>query len=181
MTVLRSRAGSRAVRAGAACLGAAALLAMPGAPRAAGAVAPPGYAGPGSTITLVAGSGETGNSGDGGRAVDARLTPEGVAVDALGNVFITDASSDTIRKVTPDGFITTLVSSIQSPRAIVVDGQGVLYVSGRPPPRVGGRDAGIGPGAGGEVYRVLPQGVVSPFVGDDGGPTAATNFDLHSA
>ena len=181
MTVLRIRAGSPALRAGAACLGAAALLAMPGASRAAGPAAPSGYAGPGSTITVVAGSGETGNSGDGGRAVDARLLPEAVAVDALGNVFITDSFWNTIRKVTPDGLITTLVSSIQSPTAIAVDGQGILYVSGKRTPLIGGPDPGIGPGTGGEVYRVLPQGVVSPFAGLVGGPTPATNFDLHSA
>src|SRR3954453_12932846 len=107
MTVLHCRAGSRAVRAAAACMAVAGLVAMPGASRAAGPAAPPGYARPDRTITAVAGSGETGNSGDGGRAVHARLTPEGVAVDALGNVFITDSFSNTIRKVTPDGFITT--------------------------------------------------------------------------
>src|SRR4051812_19761618 len=151
MTVLHGRAGPRAVRAGAACVGAAALLAMSGAPRAAGTADPPGFARPGSTITVVAGSGESGNSGDGGRAVDARLTPEGVAVDALGNVFITDSFWNTIRKVTPNGFITTLVSSIQSPTAIAVDGQGILYVSGRRPPQVGTPAFGIGPGNGGEV------------------------------
>jgi NHL repeat len=53
-------------------------------------------------ITTVAGSsGKYGYSGDGGPAVNAMLlAPEGVAVDASGNLFIADYYNCRVRKVT---------------------------------------------------------------------------------
>jgi trimeric autotransporter adhesin len=57
-------------------------------------------------ISTVAGTGVRGNTGDGGEARSARLgLPEGVWVDAEGNIFIADTFNDLIRKVTPDGRI----------------------------------------------------------------------------
>ena len=55
---------------------------------------------PGGTITTVAGNGELGFSGDGGPATSAELSgPEGVALDASGNLFIADSGNGRIRKV----------------------------------------------------------------------------------
>ena len=51
-------------------------------------------------ITTLAGTGGAGFSGDGGPANAAKLSsPQGVAVDASGNVFITDAGNSVIRAV----------------------------------------------------------------------------------
>jgi sugar lactone lactonase YvrE len=51
-------------------------------------------------ISTVAGDGAQGFSGDGGPATSARLAgPTGVAVDSLGNLFITDRDNHRIRKV----------------------------------------------------------------------------------
>jgi sugar lactone lactonase YvrE len=59
-------------------------------------------------ITTVAGNGSAGSSGDGGPAIAAQLNfPQDAMVDAGGNLYIADLS-DRIRKVTPDGIITTL-------------------------------------------------------------------------
>jgi sugar lactone lactonase YvrE len=64
---------------------------------------------PKGIITTVAGNGSGGSSGDGGPAVSAQLTfPQDAMVDADENLYIADLS-DRIRKVTPDGIITTLV------------------------------------------------------------------------
>jgi uncharacterized protein (TIGR03437 family) len=64
--------------------------------------------GPDSTVSVVAGSGSAGFSGDGGQATAATFFhPLGVAVDAAGNVFIADFAGDRIRKVAPSGIITT--------------------------------------------------------------------------
>lgn len=52
-------------------------------------------------ISPVAGAGSRGYSGDGGAAQTAQLfAPQGVAVDALGNVFIADAGNSVVRMIT---------------------------------------------------------------------------------
>ncbi len=59
-------------------------------------------------LTRVAGTGVAGFSGDGGPATSAQLSyPEGVAVDAEGDVFIADAANNRIRQVSPSGTIST--------------------------------------------------------------------------
>src|SRR5207237_4598 len=62
------------------------------------------------TITIVAGTTQAKKyGGDGGRATDAQLnTPEGVAVDSAGNLFIADSDNNLVRKVDTNGTITTL-------------------------------------------------------------------------
>ena len=64
---------------------------------------------PGGIITTVAGDGTQGYSGDGGPATSARLSsPCGVAVDALGDLYIVDYGNRRIREVSPTGIITTV-------------------------------------------------------------------------
>ncbi|HEY3129921.1 MAG TPA: IPT/TIG domain-containing protein [Acidobacteriota bacterium] len=67
-------------------------------------------------ITTFAGSGETGFFGDNGPATGANLnSPQAIAVDASGNVFIADTSNNRIRKVAAGtGIITTVVGSGQA-------------------------------------------------------------------
>jgi sugar lactone lactonase YvrE len=63
---------------------------------------------PNGIITTVAGTGELGFSGDGGAATAAQLrNPIAVAVDAQGNLYISDLGNHRIRKVDPEGMITT--------------------------------------------------------------------------
>ena len=51
-------------------------------------------------ITTVAGDGQKAYNGDGGPALDASfIHPSGVAVDALGNMYIADWGTNTIRKI----------------------------------------------------------------------------------
>jgi len=60
-------------------------------------------------VTRTAGSSrKTGYSGDGGPGLDAELrTPSGIATDAAGDIFIAHASDYRVRKVSPDGLIST--------------------------------------------------------------------------
>jgi sugar lactone lactonase YvrE len=103
-------------------------------------------------IGTVAGNGVSGYSGDGGPAVKASLNgPNGVAVDAQGNVYIADTLNCTIRKVTAStGLISSLVgksapygavacglrdflpaanAEISYPEGVAVDGQGNIFIA----------------------------------------------------
>src|ERR1035441_1336449 len=62
-------------------------------------------------ITTVAGNGTPGFSGDGGPAISAELnSPEGLAVDSAGNLYIADFVNVRIRKVS-GGVITTVAGN----------------------------------------------------------------------
>ena len=63
-------------------------------------------------ITTVAGNGTAGYNGDNILAVNAELNyPAGVAVDAKGNLYISDNTNQLIRKVDTDGVITTIAGT----------------------------------------------------------------------
>jgi trimeric autotransporter adhesin len=92
-------------------------------------------------ITTVAGNGAVGFSGDGGPAVSALLHgPFGVAVDAAGNLFITDHLNDRIRKVS-NGVIATVAgggtgdggpatnTQLYNPVGVAVDSAGNTYIA----------------------------------------------------
>ena len=101
---------------------------------------------PSGIITTIAGTGESGSSGDGGPAVEAKLSsPAGVAVDGAGNVYISDPGDYRIRRVDPSGIITTIAGTgvrgfigdggpaveakLDGPRGIAVDGAGNVYIA----------------------------------------------------
>lgn len=119
-------------------------------------------------LTTLAGIDDQGFSGDGGPATAARLnSPGALAVDFAGNIYIADTGNNRIRKVTPQGIISTLVS-ITSPAGLVADPNGNLYVSSRS-----------------TVVRVDPAGAITPIAGNgtpgfsgDGG--LALNAQLNS-
>jgi uncharacterized protein (TIGR03437 family) len=98
------------------------------------------------TITTIAGFGTPGFGGDGGPATSARLShPSAVAVDAAGNVYVTDTGSNRVRKIDPLGVITTVAgngdttfggdggpaasASLSGPRGVAVDRAGNLYIA----------------------------------------------------
>jgi len=77
-------------------------------------------------ITTVAGNGTAVFSGDGGPAINAGIAfPRGLRFDAAGNMFISDANGR-IRKVAPDGTISTFATGI-SPASLDFDSGGNLY------------------------------------------------------
>jgi len=139
---------------------------------------------PQGTITTVAGNGTQGFSGDGGPATLAKLSVSyGVAVDASGNLFIGDSSR--VRKVTPQGIITT------------VAGSGTPGFSGDGGPATSAQLVGVGGvavDASGNLFiadidncrirKVTPQGTISSvagngkpgFSGDRGPATSAQLF-----
>ena len=87
-------------------------------------------------ITTVAGTGERGYSGDGGPALEARLNyPKGLAVDEEGNLYIADHLNHRVRKVDPQGMITTVAGNgntcqycMSYPTSLGLDQEGNLYI-----------------------------------------------------
>ena len=134
-------------------------------------------------ITTVAGNGSQSELGDGGPATSARLSnPSGVAVDAVGNLYIADSENHRLRKVARDGIITTVAGNgtwnysgdggpatsaqLRGPEGIAVDAAGNLYIS--------------------EFFRirkVATNGIITTVAGDgsqgesgDGGPAASARL-----
>jgi streptogramin lyase len=86
---------------------------------------------PGGSVTVVAGSGTSGYSGDGGPAVEAALDgPTSIDVDAGGNLFIAEYGSRIRRVDALSGVISTVVANgLDRPHGIAVAADGTLYVS----------------------------------------------------
>ena len=60
-------------------------------------------------ITTIAGTGTPGYSGDGGPAKSAQLGhPNGIGVDAIGNIYVGDDYVNTVRRIDTNGIITTI-------------------------------------------------------------------------
>ena len=100
---------------------------------------------PNGNTVILAGS-APGYSGDNGPAVSALLDgPNGMAVDALGDVFVADTYNNVVREITPDGKIHTIAgtgvanfgadgipatsSPLAFPYGVEVDAAGNVYVS----------------------------------------------------
>lgn len=99
-------------------------------------------------VTIFAGNGSQTvlYSGDGGPATNAALNaPQGLALDAFGNLFIADEGNSRIRKVDTNGIIATVAgngetayagdgtpatnASLSSPTAVVADAWGDLFIA----------------------------------------------------
>jgi sugar lactone lactonase YvrE len=101
---------------------------------------------PDGTLTVVAGTGRQGYTGDGGLATAAEFNaPESVIADTAGNVYIADTGNHRIRKVDPSGNVSTIVGTgapgnagdngpataaqLRQPRGLALDTNGNLYIA----------------------------------------------------
>jgi sugar lactone lactonase YvrE len=130
------------------CASVAALLCAcgPGGPKREtddGSGGSGGDSGPSTGISVLAGDPVTGGSAN-NKGTSARFnTPRGLAVDTNGNVYVADEGNLTIRKIAPDGTVTTLAglagasgttdnkgnrARFTQPTAVTIDGNGDLYV-----------------------------------------------------
>jgi hypothetical protein len=153
---------------------------------------------PPGTILSVAGIGEADFSGDGGPATRAALdNPFFLAVDGTGNLFIGDAYNERVRRVRPDGTITTVAGGgqlegsagdggpatgvfLKETPAVAVDATGNLFF---------GHDATATPGNGWLVRKVDAAGIITTVAGGgdpadglgDGGPATAAKLRVANA
>ncbi|HTB06638.1 MAG TPA: hypothetical protein VK806_06745, partial [Bacteroidia bacterium] len=136
----------------------------------------------------VAGNGTTGYSGDTGPALSAELnSPEGVAVDKSGNVFVADYGNNVIRKIAAGtGIVTTVAGTgiggyygdggaatsaeLYYPSGIAIDKTGNLYIADTYNQRI--RKVATGTGIITTVAGLGSQGY-----SNDGG--AATSAELN--
>ena len=69
---------------------------------------------PDGTVHTIAGTGDAGFGGDGGPAIDARLSaPSGVAVGTDGSVYVAERDGNRVRRIDAAGTITTVVGDGQ--------------------------------------------------------------------
>jgi sugar lactone lactonase YvrE len=137
-------------------------------------------------ITTVAGTGQSGYSGDGGLATEAQIgSPTAVCLDAVGNLYFADNAYHVIRKVETKGIISTLVGQgeagfsadgtpaqearIDRPWGLAVATNGTVYFS----------DSGNG-----RVRRLTAEGKLETVAGcsvfgdgGDGGPATAASLN----
>jgi sugar lactone lactonase YvrE len=121
-------------------------------------------------VQAVAGTGEAGFAGDGGPALQAKFnSPEGLALDSAGNVFICDTANHRVRRVSPAGIITTVAgngvagfsgdggqarnAALHSPMGVAVGEDGSLYLADYNNHR---------------IRRVRPDGVIETVAGSGG-------------
>ena len=118
----------------------------------------------GVVSTYAGGTGAAGSAN--GPALAARFNrPWGLSIDSAGNLFVAEASSHTIRKITPAGVVslfagspgvigsvdaTGTAASFKEPRGIAIDGSNNLYVAD---------------GANHTIRKITPAGVVSTMAG----------------
>jgi hypothetical protein len=139
-------------------------------------------------ITTVAGNGSYGYAGDGGSAIiEARLYyPEGVAVDADGNLFIADYDNLRVRKVATNGVITTVAgdggygynednvpatnASLYYPTGVAVDVSGNVFIADQSNQRIRKVDTN-------GIITTVAGSANYGFAGDGG---AATNARLYN-
>jgi trimeric autotransporter adhesin len=132
-------------------------------------------------VSTIAGNGTDGYSGDNGPATLAMLsTPTGLAVDAIGSIYIADNGNNRIRKVDASGIITTIagtgvngfggdngpatLAELDNPYGVGVDHSGNVYFS-----------------AHARVRKVATTGIITTvagtgmpgFSGDNGPATSA--------
>jgi uncharacterized protein (TIGR03437 family) len=135
----------------------------------------------GGTISTFAGTGGGGFSGDGGTATTAQLFgPQGLAFDSAGNLYIAELLNSRIRRVSPNGIITTVAGN----------GRNAFSGEGGPATQASlGNPLGVAAAPDGSIYiadtendrirKVDPNGVISTvsgigaYLGDGGDSTAA--------
>jgi sugar lactone lactonase YvrE len=141
------------------------------------------------TIKTIAGTGDSGDAGDGGQALSAQLnSPQALAIDPHGDVFIADTGNNRVREIDSTGKIFTVAGSgdagysgdtgeavrarLNSPTGLAVGFGGSLYIADT-------RNNVIREVAGNLISTVAGTG--APAYASDGVPATATPLNSPEA
>lgn len=142
----------------------------------------------GAVITTVAGTGSFGSTGDGGPATSAKIAaPHGLVVAPDGTAFFSEDGGARIRKIAPDGTISTYAGTgvagfsgdegpavqaqLSRPLGLALGRDGTLYVADGNNRRV----RAISPD--GNIRSVAGGGAPGLLTNGDGGPATSAQFD----
>jgi uncharacterized protein (TIGR03437 family) len=141
------------------------------------------------TITTIAGNGKFEFSGDNGPAISAGLDPFDLALDSTGDLFVVDQLNNRVRKIAPNGTITTVVGTgapgyagdggpatqarLNLPSGIALDSAGNMYIADE------GNEVVRRVNPGGLITTIAGNGTYTPSTGD-GGPATAAQLDPFS-
>jgi len=117
-------------------------------------------------VTTLSGNGAIGYV-DGPIATAQFYAPQSLVTDATGNIYVADYGNNNIRKISPDGTVSTFAGSgdagyadgtgtkatFNSPRGLAIDGSGNIFVA----------DMGNN-----LIRKITPAGVVTTFAGSRG-------------
>ena len=138
-------------------------------------------------ISLYAGTGVQGYTGDGAPATAAKLyDPLSLSVDNLGNLYVLDQDGACVRKIDPSGIITTIARNTATGAPPTGDGGPLsaatfTNISGFVPDNAG--NFYISDWLGNTIRKVNSAGIISTIAGTgaygfggDGGPATAAQF-----
>jgi alpha-tubulin suppressor-like RCC1 family protein/sugar lactone lactonase YvrE len=83
------------------------------------------------TTSVLAGAIGQSGSADGTGGAARFNSPSSMGADAAGNLYLVDGAGAAVRKITPAGVVTTLVSSLGGNQAIAVSAAGTVYLADR--------------------------------------------------
>ncbi|MDG5815419.1 RHS repeat-associated core domain-containing protein [Chitinispirillales bacterium ANBcel5] len=149
---------------------------------------------PHGIITTIAGTGETGYSGDGGPATYAELnSPKGIDIGADGSIYFVESGNHCIRRIGPDGIITTFAGGRSGYGGDGGPATDAAFYFGSAFPS----DVAVGPDGsvyvseyfGRRIRRIDPDGIITTIAGNgevgfdarcDGSPATEARFYLLS-
>lgn len=128
---------------------------------------------PGGIISTFAGNGMAGFNGDGSLVPYAQFAfPAGLALDLYGALYIADSQNQRVRRIAPDGRITTVLGGVagtklQTPTAVAASHNGFLYV--------GDQSSTV------RAYTIISTwinvaGTGAPWFAGDGGPAVSASL-----
>jgi sugar lactone lactonase YvrE len=137
-------------------------------------------------IETIAGDGTLGASGDGGPAAAAKVgAPSAVAVDAAGNLYISQQVSQIVRRVSTTGLITTIAGN--GTQGFSGDGGPAVQAQMRAPVGIASDSAGnlyVAEQANNRIRRVGVDGIITTIAGNgvagfsgDGGPAVEASIN----